>query len=166
MYTKIWQRKQPFMEKIRRAVKCKTGLWFLSAVLNIYVCTKFNFNPLRTWYGQDKHPLWKKWLRGDNWVIYMGGLWFLCTTLPLSASIYKPSFILSTFQDMARTNINYGKWLWGHNSINIQGRIMVLGYCPSPHCHLSINQVSFYPLSKIWPGQTSIMENGYGEITQ
>jgi len=35
------------------------------------------------------------------------------------------------------------KWLWGNNSINMQGRIMVLGFCPSPHCHLSINQVSF-----------------------
>ena len=33
------------------------------------------------------------------------------------------------------------KWLWGDNSINIQGRIMVLGFCPFPHCHLSINQV-------------------------
>jgi len=32
-------------------VKCKIGLWLLSTVLpliNIYVCTKFNFNPFRT----------------------------------------------------------------------------------------------------------------------
>jgi len=35
------------------------------------------------------------------------------------------------------------KWLWGDNSINIQGRIMVLVHCPFPHCYLSINQVSF-----------------------
>ena len=32
------------------------------------------------------------------------------------------------------------------NSINIQGRIIVLVHCPSSHCHLSINQVSFQSL--------------------
>ena len=34
-------------EKIRTYVKCKIGLWFLSSVLpiiNIDVCTEFNFN--------------------------------------------------------------------------------------------------------------------------
>ena len=30
------------------------------------------------------------------------------------------------------------KWLWGDNSVNIQGRIIDFGFCPSPHCHLSI----------------------------
>jgi len=50
---------------------------------------------------------------------------------------------LSTFKDMAQTCIHYEKWLWGDNSIHIQNRIMVLGFRPSPHCHLSINQVSF-----------------------
>jgi len=34
------------------------------------------------------------------------------------------------------------KWLWGDNSINIQGRIMAIVHCPSFHCHLSLNQVS------------------------
>ena len=34
-------------------------------------------------------------------------------------------------------------WLREHNSINIQGRIIVLVHCHSSHCHLSINQVSF-----------------------
>ena len=29
------------------------------------------------------------------------------------------------------------KWLWGDNTVNIQGRIMVLGFCPFPHCRLS-----------------------------
>ena len=32
-------------------VKCKIGLWLLSSALpliNIYVCTKFNFNPFST----------------------------------------------------------------------------------------------------------------------
>jgi len=33
------------------------------------------------------------------------------------------------------------KWLWGDNSINIQGRIMVLVHCTFSHCHLSTNQV-------------------------
>jgi len=27
----------------------------------------------------------------------------------------------------------------GDNSVNMQGRIMVLGFCPFPHCHLSIS---------------------------
>ena len=44
---------------------------------------------------------------------------------------------------MAWTGIHYEKWLWGDNSINIQGRIMVLVHCPFPYCHLSINQFSF-----------------------
>jgi len=38
------------------------------------------------------------------------------------------------------------KWLRGVNTINIQGRIMVLVFCPSPHSHLSINQVSLKSL--------------------
>jgi len=35
------------------------------------------------------------------------------------------------------------KWLWGDNSVNILGRIMVLVQCTSSHCRLSIYQVSF-----------------------
>ena len=57
-------------------------------------------------------------------------------------SIYKPSFILIPLvpsKDMARTGNNYEKWLRGDNTVNIQGKIMVLGFCPSPHC--SIYQV-------------------------
>ena len=78
-------------------VKCKIGLWFLSSehsLINIYVCTKFDFNPL------------------------------------------------CTFQDMARTGIHNDKWLRGNNSINIQGRIMVFGHCPSPSLPSIWNQVS------------------------
>ena len=48
-----------------------------------------------------------------------------------------------TFQDMARTGNTYEKWLRGDNTVNIQSKIMVLGFCPSPHCHLSIYQVWF-----------------------
>jgi len=48
---------------------------------------------------------------------------------------------------MAWTVIYYEKkWLWGDNSVNIQDRIIVLVYCPFPHCYLSINQVSFRSL--------------------
>ena len=46
-------RKQPFMKKIRRdnSSKMYDNISFLSSVLpfmNIYVCTKFNFNPFST----------------------------------------------------------------------------------------------------------------------
>jgi len=33
------------------------------------------------------------------------------------------------------------KWLWGDNTVNIQGMIMVIVHCPSSRCHLSINHV-------------------------
>ena len=52
---------------------------------------------------------------------------------------------------MAGTGIHHEKWLGEDNSINIQGRIMVLGFCPSPHDHLSINQVSFQSLFMLMP---------------
>jgi len=35
------------------------------------------------------------------------------------------------------------KWLRGDNTVNIQGRSIVLVHSTSSHCHLSINQVSF-----------------------
>ena len=67
LYTKTWQRKQPFMKKSRADVNCKIGCKSLSSVLpfiNLYVCIKLNFNPFCTFqrYGQDTHhgPLWKK----------------------------------------------------------------------------------------------------------
>ena len=43
-------------EKITQ-VKCKIGLWFLSSALpliNIYVCTKFNFDPLCTFQDMTR----------------------------------------------------------------------------------------------------------------
>ena len=45
---------------------------------------------------------------------------------------------ICTFQDMARTDNSYKQWLRGDTTVNIQGRSMVLAFCPSPHCHLSI----------------------------
>jgi len=44
---------------------------------------------------------------------------------------------------MAQTGNNYEKWLWGDNNVNIPGRIMVLGFCPFPQCHLSIYRAWF-----------------------
>ena len=93
-------------------------------------------------------------------------LWFLCSALPLTVIYLFTKFhfnLFSTFQDMARTCIHYEKWLRLDKSINIQGRIMVLGFVPFPVLpHLSINQVSFksqqqfysYLPDKVPDGQT------------
>ena len=65
------------------------------------------------------------------------------------SSIYKPSFIsipFVLFRIWPRKATILRIWLRSDNSINIQGRIMVLGFCPSSHCHLSINQVLFQSL--------------------
>ena len=46
-----------YEKKIRTDVKCKIGLWFLSSVLpfiNIYVCTKLNFNPICTFQDMTR----------------------------------------------------------------------------------------------------------------
>ena len=53
-------------------------------------------------------------------------------------------------------------WLWGDNSISIQGRIIVLAYSLPSHSYLTLNQVHFNPFctfKDIWPGQASIMKN-------
>jgi len=62
---------------------------------------------------------------------------------PSLLSIYKPSSISISLvlSKTGRTGIHYIKMVKGDNSINIQARSMVLGLCPSPHCHLSINKV-------------------------
>jgi len=38
---------------------------------------------------------------------------------------------------MARTGNNYEKWLWGDNTVTIQGTIMVLGFCPFSAIYLN-----------------------------
>ena len=59
-------------------VKCKIGLWFLSSALpliNIYVCTKFNFNPFCTFQDMAQTGIYyekNKSLMGDNSVKYTG----------------------------------------------------------------------------------------------
>ena len=123
----------------------------MSSVLpfnNIYVCTKFNFNPFSTFQriARINNHYEKKWLMGDNSVIYR----VMCTALPITAIYLK---YLVSFQSLLYFP-RYGpdmhplwtimkKWLRGDNSINRQGRIKVLGFCHSPHSHLSIYQVSF-----------------------
>jgi len=82
---------------------------------------------------------------GDNSVIYRvyGMVLVHCPSshYHLSKNQFNP---VCTFQDMALTGSNYEKiYLRGDNSVNIQGRIMVLIHCPSSYCYLSINQVSF-----------------------
>ena len=115
--------------------------------INIYVCTKFSFNPFSTFQDMANHkqPL-RKGLWGDNSVLYRVLSWFLYSALLLTAIYLYTEFNFNpfcTFQDMAQTGNHYEKCLRRNNSINIQGRIMVLLHCPSPHCHLSINQMSF-----------------------
>jgi len=89
----------------------------------------------KIWAGQA--TIMKTWLRGNNSVNIQGRIMVLVPFLSL-LSIYKPSFIPIPFvlsiKDMARTGNNYEKWLWGDNSINILGRSMVHGHCPSPYC--------------------------------
>ena len=85
-----------------------------------------------------------KWLRGDNSVNIQGRIMVRvhCPSSYFHLSINQVSFQSRTLQDMAWTGIQYEKWLRGDNSINIQGRIIVLGFCPSPHClmfHLNAN---------------------------
>jgi len=63
---------------------------------------------------------------------------YVCTKLNLN-----PFF---SFQDMTRTGIQYEKLLREDNSLNIQGRIIVLVHGTSSHLHLSMNQVSFQSL--------------------
>ena len=59
-------------------VTCKIGLWFLSYALpliNIYVCTKFIFNPFCTFQDMARtgvHYENNKWLMGDNSVNIKG----------------------------------------------------------------------------------------------
>jgi len=57
-------------------------------------------------------------------------------------SIYKPSFISIPFVLSKiwprQASIVKNKWLRENNSVNIPGRIMGIGHCPSSYCYLSI----------------------------
>jgi len=129
----------------------------LSAVLpriNIYVCIQFNFKLFCTFQDMAQtgiHYEINKWLRGNNYVNIQGRIMVLvhCPSPDCHLSINQvPIQSLLYFQDMARTHIHYEqkKWLRGDNTVNIQGMSMVLMDCPSSHCHLSLNQVSFQSL--------------------
>ena len=113
-------------------------------LINIYVCTKFNFNPVCTF--QDSAQTVIHYESNDygeiTLYIYRVRLWVLCTTLP--PSIYKQSFIsipFVPFPDISGTCNTYEKWLRVDNTVNIQGTIMVLVHSTSPHCHICIYQV-------------------------
>ena len=81
----------------------------------------------------------------------------LCIDVPCLISI---PFVLSKIWPR-HTSIMKKKWLWGDNTVNIQGMIMVIVHGPSSHWILSINQVSFQSLV-YFPryGQATIMKNG------
>jgi len=61
--------------------------------------------------------------------------------------MYVPSLILIPFVLSkiwpGQATIMKKKWLQGDSSVNLQGMVMVLGFRPSTHCHLSIYQVLF-----------------------
>ena len=118
-------------------------------------------------WPRQTHIMKKKWLWGYNSVNIKGRIRVLghCPFSSCHLSTDEEisiTFVLSKIWPR-QTHIMKKKWLWGYNSVNIKGRIMILVHCPSSHCHLSTNQVSFqslkYVLSKIWPGQASIMKN-------
>jgi len=79
------------------------------------------------------------------------GLWFVSSALPLIYIYLCTKYIFNpfcTFKDVAQTGIHYKtQWLSGDNSVNIQGRIMVLVHGTFCNCHLSLNKVSFQFLS-------------------
>ena len=137
LYTNTWQRIQPFMQ---------------NPFMNIYEYTKFNFNPFSTsqYMARISDHYGKTWLMGDNSAIYRAGLLFFNS--------------FCTFQDMAQTGIHYIKWLWGNNTVHIQGRIMVLVHCRSFHCHLYIKiQVVFQFLlyfPRYGPDRQHLWKNG------
>ena len=127
-------------------------LWFLSSVLlliNIYVCTKLNFNLFSTFQDMARisNHCEKKMVMGDNSVIIQSRINVLvhCPSSHCNLSIHQVSFqSLLYFPRLARTgNIMKRSQLKRDNSINIHGRIMVPVHCTSLHCHLSINQALF-----------------------
>ena len=70
----------------------------------------------------------------------------LLTAIYLLTKFHSIPFVLSKIWP-GQTSIMKKKWLRRDNTVNIQGRIMVLMHSTSSPCHLSINQVSFQSLS-------------------
>ena len=57
-------------------------------LINIYVCTKFNFNPFCTFQDVTRTSNYYEKINGDGEItlsIYRVRLWFLCTAFPLTA---------------------------------------------------------------------------------
>jgi len=59
---------------------------------------------------------------------------------------------------MARTGNHYENWLRGDNTINIQGRSMVLVHCPSPH-KIPDRQTKRQQMLPPWEHKNSIVSN-------
>ena len=128
-------------KKIAGSEECSPNGYCLQKaelVIKHYLYTK-------TW---QRKPCFMKIIKEITQVKCKIGLWFLfCVLSPIY--IYECTKFnfnpFCTFQDMARTDIHYenNEWLRGDNTVNIQGRIIVSGFCPSSYCHLSIYQVWF-----------------------
>ena len=68
----------------------------------------------------------------------------LCTISDGHLSMYQVSFdSLLYFQRYAPDKFNIATIKKGNNSINIDDSVIVLAFCTSPHCPLSLYQVSF-----------------------
>ena len=107
----------------------------------------------KIWPGQASITK-NKWLWGDNSVNIQGMTMVLIhsTSSHCHLSINQVSFqSLCTFQDMTRTGNTYKKWLWGDNTINIQGRTMVLVHSTASHCkHFSWTSMWLLKMNKPW----------------
>ena len=89
---------------------------------------------------------YEKRLRGDNSVNIQGRIMVLehCLSSYLFRNQVSCQSLLYYLRNVSdRHPLWKTKWLRGDNSVNIQGRIMVLVHCPSSHCHLSINHFWF-----------------------
>ena len=72
----------------------------------------------------------------------------LCTISDDRLSMHQVSFdSLLYFQRYAPDKFNIAKIRKGNNSINTDNRVMVLAFCTSPHCPLSLSVSSFIYLS-------------------
>ena len=74
-------------------------------------------------------------------------LTFCTSSDDILLSMYRVLFIsLLYFQRYAPDKLNIAKIRKGSNSMNTGDRVMVIAFCDSPHCPLSVYQVSFNSL--------------------
>ena len=113
-------------------------------LINIYECTKFNFNQLYfPRYGRTHIHYGGKWLRGDNTVNIQSRIMVLVhsTFFHCHLSINQVSFqsLLYFPRYGPDTHPLWKNCLRGDKTVNIQGMIMVRVHSTSSHCHLYIN---------------------------